>query len=215
VKTPLLAILVTGLLAYSTTATCAEEGTPEPVPVAVQPATRTMALTVNPLPAIFGQWGVNAEYSAALHHSAVVSLAYVYMDDDLALKPAADGGASDAPPPSSASSTFYAARVRGCAGEIGYRYYTDAKAMKGLFLSPSLLIAGGTAHGGQGTRSFGSYGAAFDVGGQMVTSSGFVIAAGLGVYGLVGRNMNSAGAASTWTKSGIAPRLLLSVGWAI
>jgi hypothetical protein len=176
-------------------------------------------VAINPLSAIFGQWGANFEYSLGVHHSVVVSWAYLAMDDDYSLTGHSDGAGAPSPPtppqpPPPSDADFAISKVRGWASEVGYRFYFDQKEMRGLFVSPSFLFASGTAYGPAGTRPFHTFGGAFDLGGQMVTPSGFVVCAGLGVYGTAGR-FRTSDAAATWTTSGFAPRLLFSVGWAI
>ena len=105
---------------------------------------------------------------------------------------------------------------------MGYRFYTGNSGPVGFFFGPSLLLASykstGDILGSDVTRSFGSYGGAFDLGGQAVVAGGLVIGGGFGMqhtrltkdYDFTDLPLT----ASSIAGGGWRPRFLMSLGFA-
>lgn len=89
----------------------------------------------------------------------------------------------------------------GLGAEVGYHYWLNPTA-EGVFLGPALLL-GVTSYPGFGSRF--NYGAAFDVGYQVILAGGFTVMAGGGLL-LIGQS----GAGNVIH---LLPRALLGIGW--
>ena len=106
-------------------------------------------------------------------------------------------------------------RFRGFGGEVGYRYYFGEGGPRGLFIGPSLLIGWLTATAGDGSRTpFIRYGAAADVGYQMLVADRIVLALGAGVQAVTTdkRIPRQQFPARIDANGGVLPRVLLSLG---
>jgi hypothetical protein len=164
--------------------------------VADEERTRSIAVTIDPLPVAFGRLGGNAEALVAPHHAVVVSLDVLFVSLDR-------GGRY-----SLVSEGFgFATRSSGSFGaELGYHYWWQARrSLAGPFLGPSLLVGSTTgASVGDSSHAQVYSGLAFDIGWQQVLPGGFTLGGGAGL-GVV--HMADATAAF--------PRILLQIGWSL
>jgi hypothetical protein len=109
-------------------------------------------------------------------------------------------------------------------GEIGYRFYTGRDAPTGFFVGPSFLAMPFayprvTEDAKAEVVSFHAYGAALDLGAQIVTGSGFTFGGGVGVMALAYTPPASAAPPAgvevpSYPEPHVLPRLLLQAGWA-
>lgn len=188
------------VLAASSPALAAER--PPPKPDGVQ---RAVTLSVNPLPIVAGRYGANLEIVAAPHH-AIVASGFVQTFPRGMIELLVPSGAEIANGPASLPG-----------GELGYRLYTSGASASGMFVGPSLVLMPiayprvredlkvdiDTQH---------AYGAALDVGAQLVTSSGFTVGGGLGAMVLAYTPPKSYGGVA-FAEPHVLPRLLFMTGW--
>jgi hypothetical protein len=161
---------------------------------------RPLAITLNPLTLLLGRYGANAEFLPAKHHALVANpfygLASITMNDV------------------KTSFTTYG-------GELGYHYYTGSRGANGFFLGPSFIfmrshsaeecVTAGCKLGAD--MDFSTYGMAFDVGGQWVSSGGFTIGGGGGAMYL--RSDVSQNGSGGLRFEGILPRVLFTLGYSL
>lgn len=109
--------------------------------------------------------------------------------------------------------------LTGFGGEVGGRFYTGKRGPEGFFVGPSFLFSSNTGKGwGGGEQSFLAYGAALDLGGQVMFDSGFTFSGGFGLQytttseEITANNFNLASAIVAG--GGIRPRFLISLGYA-
>jgi len=179
-------------------------------PVMHETLRRRVTVMLNPLAFAIGRFGVDGELLVASHH-AVHASAYLQTFPRAMLEmllPSAELGEGPA-------------SLLG--GEIGYRFYARPESASGLFVGPS-LIAMPLAYPRVTEQlraevvSFHAYGAALDLGAQVVTDSGFTFGGGIGVMALAytppasitpppGANV------PTYPEPHVLPRLLLAAGW--
>ncbi|MBX3187984.1 MAG: hypothetical protein KF819_13255 [Labilithrix sp.] len=189
---------------------------PPPTPADASPAfeprpQRTIALTINPFALIVGRYGVNAEVLVAPHHGIVASgfvqtfpramLEILVPDAEIGRGPSSRVGA-----------------------ELGYRFYTGRDGPTGFFAGPSFLAMPiayprVTESLQAEVVSFHAYGAAFDLGAQIVTGAGFTFGGGIGVMALAYRAPASMApppgvTVPSYPEPHVLPRLLLQAGWA-
>jgi hypothetical protein len=104
-------------------------------------------------------------------------------------------------------------------GELGYRLYSGARGADGLFVGASFVsmplayprLANDLASAD--LVRFSALGAALDIGGQLVTSSGFTIGGGVGVMYLDYRVPTDIRKIDIDFEPHILPRVLLTAGW--
>ncbi len=130
---------------------------------------------------------MDAEYTFSPHHAVVLSPNVTFSADRQRFTSI---GFGDTSPESS-----------GLGAEVGYHYWLNPTA-EGVFLGPALLL-GVTSYPGFGSRF--NYGAAFDVGYQVILAGGFTVMAGGGLL-LIGQS----GAGNVIH---LLPRALLGIGW--
>ena len=166
-------------------------------------------MTLNPRALAAGRYGANAELLVAPHHALTAS-GFVQTFPRGITKLAAPSIQSEGPPPA-------------FGGELGYRFYTRGEAPAGLFLGPS-FVAMPLAYPQVGSdleprlAPVMAYGAALDIGAQLVTSSGFTVGGGLGVMALAYTPPASVQpppgtSVPSYPEPHVLPRLLLVAGW--
>ncbi len=180
----------------------------DPAPVA---PIKRVTLTLNPLPMIAGRYGANVELVPLPHHALIAS-AYVQTFPTWTLRMVMPSNVdlADGPKPM-------------VGGELGYRFYSGTNGASGLFVGPSAVvmpIAYPRVRDDLKAEvvSLHAYGAALDVGAQIVTSSGFTFGGGVGVMGLAYSPPESvkppAGVeAPKFVEPHVFPRLLLAAGY--
>ncbi len=167
-------------------------------------------MQLNPLAIASGRYSLQAEYLPAAHHAITLNPYYLSVPVTVTLNgKEIDGGS-----------------IRGFGGELGYRFYSNNAGPNGFFVGPSFLLStntqtapeGRAAAGSSGSDSFMSYGAAVDVGGQVMFGPGILIGAGIGLQytknsqALDTDNLNLASAVIA--DGGIRPRFLFAAGFA-
>jgi hypothetical protein len=204
---PFVGFLSLGLL--ETTATAAEplpraadqpsEITPKPEKT--EESFRNFSLTGNPLSLLLVKFGFNAEWLPARHHAIILSPSYQL-------------GTVRTPELDS--------RHRIMAVEAGYHYYLGTRGADGVYFGPSLVAARERLDIEATSMELPTYetvrwalGGAMDVGGQVVTSSGFTAGAGVGLMYLFGLGGSPEIPAATQglRRDVIAPRLLCTAGY--
>lgn len=171
---------------------------------------RRFAISVSPLPFIVGRFGANVDVLAAPHH-AIVASAFVQTYPRAMWKIVLPSVELGEPSP------LFGA-------EVGYRYYSSREAPSGLFVGPS-FVAMPLAYPRVGEdlkaslATFHAYGAALDVGAQIVTSSGFTFGGGIGVMAIAYTPPASISPppgveVPSYPEPHVLPRLLLAAGWA-
>jgi hypothetical protein len=156
-----------------------------------EPPAHPFAVTLNPLPLIWGRLSANAELLLLPHHSLVVSPNVLFPNVTRAGTLAAAFG-------------FSQRTSSGFGGEVGYHYWWFAhRTLRGPFFGPSLLLGSTTnATAGSGVGVQGYWGGALDIGQQEVLPGGFTAAAGVGI-----------GIVRSADQGAVFPRLLLQLGW--
>lgn len=170
---------------------------------------RWVLIEWNPLPlATLDKLSANVVIAPVEHHAIVLSPFGSWTHTEPITVYAADGTPTQLP-----RQTF-----TGWGGEIGYRYYTGRGGPRGLFLGPSVIVGFFDAGASNGdVTHFIDYGLAFDVGYQMLVADRVSLSLGGGVQGLL---QDKSIPAQQWpskvyANSGVLPRLLVSIGWAL
>jgi hypothetical protein len=108
-------------------------------------------------------------------------------------------------------------KFTGFGGEIGYRYYAKEGGPRGFFLGPSFVLASfkATSSDGINTRYL-DFGLAADVGYQTLISDRVALSLGAGIQHMWTSKSIPDQQFPAWiyANRGLAPRLLLSLGWA-
>jgi hypothetical protein len=154
---------------------------------------RSVAVSVNPLALGIARAGGNVEVAVGAHHSVVAS--GFYASRIVSLR----GGDTAESRPS-------------VGGELGVRTYFLPRAIDGAFIAASALVEHVIPERG----IFGNvvYGGAVDVGGQIVTRSGFVLGAGIGMqYTTTTVRELEVSSYPALAPTGVYPRLLMNLGW--
>lgn len=159
--------------------------------VVEEPAAQRVALTLNPLPLIWGRLSANLEVLVVPHHALVVSPNLIFAGTN---RGGTLGNAFG----------FAQESSSGAGGEVGYHYWlTGRRALHGPFFGPSLLAGATTnATAGAGTGAQAYWGAALDVGEQEVLPAGLTVGAGVGI-----------GVVYMADSAAVFPRFLAQVGW--
>lgn len=166
---------------------------------------RAFTVSVNPLPVIAGRYGANVEYVVAPHH-AIGASGFVQTFPRGMIELLVPSGAEIGSGPSTLPG-----------GELGYRLYTSGASASGLFVGPSFVLMP-IAYprvrddGKVDIDAQHAYGAALDVGAQMVTSAGFTVGGGLGAMVLAYTPPKSYGGIA-FAEPHVLPRLLFMAGW--
>jgi len=162
-------------------------GTSDPAP-SFAPRPRDVSLRFNVLPIFQGRISADGELMFAPHHAVIVSPNVTFSANRWKIVEDAFG---------------YAPRGTGGVGtEVGYHYWL-ARQLEGLWLGPSVLL--GFTSPPTPIKGFLYFGAAFDVGWQIVADPGFTLNVGGGLMVI------DASVAGTPTR--VAPRALFGLGW--
>lgn len=165
-----------------------------------------MTVTVNPLGLAIQRYGANVEVSPLPHHAIIGSLYSqsipLWLIKDVSGRDEINrnGGAS-------------------LGGELGYRLYSGRRGADGLFVGASFVsmplayprLAADLASAD--LVRFSALGAAFDIGLQKITSSGFTIGGGVGVMYLDYQVPDDYRRIPLTIEPHVLPRLLLTAGW--
>jgi hypothetical protein len=190
---------------------------PEPVPdvhVPIeQPPARRIALEIQPLPIItdLGKWTADVVLAPLDHHAVVATAFYTAT----ATAPIVLQGADGSPMTRLPEQIFH-----GAGFELGYRYYAGSGGVRGWFVGPSLIAVSMFERQGQyGDGSHTHYldlGLAMDAGYHVLVADRVSLGFAVGVQGLVTSKdvPDQQFPAKIYANSGIAPRLLFSIGWA-
>ena len=167
---------------------------------------RPIAVTLNPLGLAVERYGGNVEASPLQHHVFTASL-YTQAVPTWLVRSL------------SGRSEIHDGTGSSLGGELGYRLYSGTIGADGLFAGASLVsMPLAYARLDADLRSadlvrFHSLGAAFDVGVQKVTDSGFTIGGGVGVMYLSYTLPEDTRRLPTGVEPHVLPRLLLAAGW--
>ena len=155
---------------------------------------RPVAITLSPVPLIWGRLSGTFEVQIAPHHSLLASPSALVFDADR-------GGRYNL---ISEGLGFASQHSSSLGLELGYHYWWRwSRSLSGPFFGPSLLLGSTTnAYAGTTTDAQGYWGVALDAGGQHVFPGGFTLGGGVGV---AYSHMADAGA--------LYPRVLLQMGW--
>ncbi|CAN5750612.1 hypothetical protein BH11MYX4_BH11MYX4_07250 [soil metagenome] len=190
---------------------CAGDASAEAGPAPDASPLKRFAIEINPLAVGIGRYSLQAEAVVAKHHAITANPFFVHLPMRYELA-AIDGGT-----------------LTGFGGELGYRFYSGSGGPEGFFIGPSAIFAAySNEGGGPGTEPFTTFGAAADIGGQLMLGPGVVLGAGLGVQYL--RPSTGYGGACSGgcaysaadldassrriVEGGVSPRILLAMGYA-
>jgi hypothetical protein len=192
--------------------------TPEPVPdvhvTTAPPPARRLAIEIEPVPFIadLGKLQADVVVVPIDHHAIVASVFYTSTSTAPIVLQNADGSPMLQLPEQ---------MFRGVGLELGYRYYVGTGGPRGFFVGPSLIVAAMFEKQGQyGDGSHTSYqdlGLAIDAGYQVIVADQVSLALGGGVQGLITTKPipEQQFPAKLYANSGVWPRLVFSVGWAL
>lgn len=164
------------------------------VPEEVLEPPRPVAITVSPIPLVWGRLSGTFEVQLAPHHSLFASPNLLIADADR-------GGRNNL---ISQGLGFASRDSSGLGLELGYHYWWHwSRSLSGPFIGPSLLL-GSTTNANVGVTADAQtyWGVALDIGGQHVFPGGFTLGGGAGV---AYAHMADANA--------VYPRFLLQIGW--
>jgi len=205
-------VLATALAAAAGTARADDR---EPVPdVHVEgdqlPA-RRIAIELDPLPLItdLGKLSADLVIVPVDHHAIAVTAFYT----STSTAPIVLQDASGAPMTQLPEQDF-----RGAGVELGYRYYSGRGGPRGWFVGPSLIaVAMFERQGRYGDGSYYDLGAALDVGYQVLVADRVSLGLGAGAQVLVTSKTipDQQFPAKLYGNSGVWPRLVFSIGWAL
>jgi hypothetical protein len=181
-----------------------------PVDVAVAdrpPARRTISVEWNPL-ALFtiGKLSANVVIVPVDHHALVLSPFYAWTTTQPIFVFSDQGAATQLP----------TQKFSGFGGEIGYRYYTEARGPRGFFVGPSLIFGVMSAKAQDGNETdYLDLGVAVDVGYEAIIADSVVLSLGAGVqYTTPDKSIPSQQfPADIYANSKVFPRALASIGW--
>jgi Protein of unknown function (DUF3575) len=171
------------------------------------PPRRIVTIEYNPLLLIIRKFSANIVVAPIDHHALVLSPFYfstetapIYVFDEA-------GTATQLPKQ----------KFEGFGGELGYRYYFGERGPRGFFLGPSGILSAvkATAQNGSLTH-FRTYGAAVDVGYQMLVADRVSLSLGAGVqYTKTSQSIPNQQFPSNFNANGgLRPRFLVSLGFA-
>jgi hypothetical protein len=155
---------------------------------------RPIAITLSPIPVVWGRFSGTFEVQLAPHHSLLASPNVLLFDADR-------GGRNNL---LSWGFGFASTHSSSLGLELGYHYWFHwSRTLSGPFLGPSLLLGSTTDANAGATADAQTYwGVALDAGGQHVFSGGFTLGGGIGVA-----------YAHMADSHAVYPRVLLQIGW--
>ncbi len=183
-----------------------DDDRPHPPRASQDDTRRPIAVTINPLGLAFERYGANVEASPLPHHVFTGSLYTQAVPTWLVKSVSGHDEIHD-----SAGSSL--------GGELGYRLYSGTVGADGLFVGGSFVsMPLAYPRLDADLRSadivrFNALGAAFDLGVQKVTSSGFTIGGGLGVMVLSYDMPQDNRRIPIGFEPHVLPRLLLAAGY--
>jgi hypothetical protein len=208
----------TALLLLGLVASVARADTPEPVPDvrigAPAPVSRRLAIGLDPLAFIadVGRLQADIVIVPVDHHAIVVSPFYTSTSTAPIVVQDSNGNPMYQLP----EQIF-----RGGGLELGYRYYQGLGGPRGFFVGPSLIFIAmfekqGQYGDGSHTR-FQDLGVALDAGYQALVANKVSLTLGGGVQALVtSRSIpDQQFPAKLYANSGVWPRFMFSIGWAL
>jgi hypothetical protein len=190
---------------------------PAPVDVVITPppeVRRYVALEWNPLPLFtIGRLSANVVFAPTDHHALVLAPFYAWTTTAAIYIVADDGSATQLP----------VQHFEGGGAELGYRYYFGRGGPRGFFLGPSLILSAFQARAqDQVKTTYGDLGLAGDVGYQALVADRVSISLGAGLqytFTAGGGGFNAIPAqqfpAELYANSGVRPRVLFAIGWAL
>jgi hypothetical protein len=172
------------------------------------PPRRIVSIEWNPLPLVaIDKLSANVIVVPLDHHALVLSPFYVstttapiYVFDDA-------GNPTQLPEQ----------KFTGFGGELGYRYYAGEGGPRGFFVGPSVLVGSFDATAQDGTKTpFLDLGLVADAGYQILLAERVALSLGGGVqYMWTSKSIpDQQFPARIYANRGVAPRLLMSLGWA-
>lgn len=167
------------------------------------PPRRPFSIELNPLSFIIGRISASLQIVPVDHHALVLNPFYA----STTTQPIVVDNQTQLP----------TQKFEGFGGEIGYRYYWGLGGPRGLFLGPSLILAGMTATAQNGTKtSYLDLGVAADVGYELLVVDELALAVGAGVqYAAPTTSIpNQQFPADIYANGRVFPRALASIGWA-
>jgi len=183
---------------------------PPPVDVVIHdepPPRRILTIEWNPFTLLIGKLSANIVIAPIDHHTLVLSPAY-FSTETSDIYVYNDAGVGTQLPKQ---------KFQGFAGELGYRYYFGEGGPRGFFLGPSAILMDVKATAQNGTQThFLNYGAAADLGYQVLVADRVSLSLGAGVqYTKVNKSIpDQQFPAKLYANGGVRPRLLFSLGWA-
>jgi hypothetical protein len=183
-----------------------DEDRPQPPRESQDDTRKPIAVTVNPLGLAIERYGANVEASPLPHHVFTGSLYAQSIPLGLVKSLSGRKEINDAGGAS-------------IGGELGYRLYSGSIGADGLFVGGSFVsVPLAYPRLDADLRSadlvrFSALGAAFDIGVQKVTSSGFTIGGGVGIMYLSYSLPEDNRRLPIGIEPHVLPRLLLAAGW--
>ncbi len=194
------------LLGVTSMAHAQDEDLAHPPRASQDDTRRVVAVTVNPLGLAIERYGANVEVSPFPHHVIAASLYAQSVPLWLVKRVSGRNDIND----NSGTSL---------GGEIGYRLYSGSVGADGAFVGGSFvsmpLAYARLDHdlASADLVRFNAPGAAFDLGVQKVTSSGFTLGGGVGVMYLAYTMPADVRRLPIGFEPHVLPRLLLAAGW--
>jgi hypothetical protein len=204
---------VAGLLLVSALARAQTPAAGEAVDVKLpveSPARRYFSIELNPLPLItLSKLSFNLSLAVTEHHTVTLSPFYSWAQTEPIAVLDAQGNPIERLPHQS---------FQGFGAELGYRYFFGRGGLRGFFAGPSLILGHFVAGAENGDQvPFWDVGFAADAGWQTLIADHLLVSLGAGVQVLLQDRTIPAQSfpARVYANSGVLPRLLLSVGWAL
>ena len=168
---------------------------------------RILTIEWNPFPLLIGKLSANIVVAPIDHHTLVLSPFY-FSTETADIYVYNDAGVGTQLPKQ---------KFTGWGGELGYRYYFGEGGPRGAFLGPSFILMDVKAKAQDGTQTqFYNYGAAADLGYQVLVADRIALSLGAGVqYTTTSKSIpDQQFPAKIYASGGVRPRLLFSLGWA-
>jgi len=202
------AVLVLTSLSGLSAARAQGDDRPHPPRESQDDTRRPIAVTINPLGLVYDRYGGNVEASPIPHHVFTGSL--YTQSVPLWLVKSISG-----------RDEIHDAGGTSLGGELGYRLYSGSIGADGLFAGGSFVSMPlmypriDADFRSADLVRFNALGAAFDIGVQKVTGSGFTIGGGVGVMYLAYDMPQDFRRLPIGIEPHVLPRLLLAAGWSL